>query len=95
MQKRMLLLVLMLSASLAAAAWAASPRSAGAAPMTPAPTPLATIPAAPFVPSTPPLSLTVMLAFTCCALSVVLGLIVLSFVIGVQRRKGEKPEKQP
>ena len=60
---------------------------------TPAPTTLATLPPGDF-PQRPPLSLTLTLAFTCCALGAVVGVIVLGFVIGIQRRKEDKSEKQ-
>ncbi len=41
----------------------------------------------------PPLSLTLMLVFTGCALSLVLGILVLGFVLATQNRKFEKKEK--
>jgi len=43
----------------------------------------------------PPLSLTLMLGFTCLALVVVLGVIILGFVIAVQNgKKGDKTKKK-
>jgi len=43
----------------------------------------------------PPLSLTLMLAFTCCALSLVIGLLVLGFVLSFQnRKKNEEDQKE-
>lgn len=42
----------------------------------------------------PPLSLTLMLVFTGCALSLVLGILVLGFVLATQNRKLEKKEKE-
>ncbi len=43
--------------------------------------------------SGPPLSLTLILIFTCCALGLVLGVMVLAFVLALQRRKGGQSEK--
>jgi len=45
--------------------------------------------------SGPPLSLTLMLVFTGCALSLVLGILVIGFILGTQMRKSEKSEKNP
>ncbi len=43
----------------------------------------------------PPVSLTLMMAFTCCALGLVLGLVILGFVLSFQnRKKGEKEKKK-
>jgi hypothetical protein len=42
----------------------------------------------------PPLSLTLMLVFTGCALSLVLGILVLGFVLATQNRKFEKKDKK-
>jgi hypothetical protein len=42
----------------------------------------------------PPLSLTLMLAFTCCALGLVLGILILGFVLSFQNRKKDKEEKK-
>jgi len=42
----------------------------------------------------PPLSLTLMLAFTCCALGLVLGLLILGFVLSFQNRKKNEEEKK-
>jgi len=42
----------------------------------------------------PPLSLTLMLAFTCCALGLVLGLVILGFALSFQNRKKDKKEKR-
>ncbi len=44
-------------------------------------------------PSGPPLSLTLMLGFTCCALGVVFAILIIGFVVGVSNRKGGKNEK--
>jgi len=38
----------------------------------------------------PPLSLTLMLAFTCCALGLVLGILILGFVVSFQNRNSFK-----
>lgn len=64
----------------------------------PAITPTAfTIPPTPtpakFVPTMPPLSLTLILVFTCCAMGLVVGVLVLAFVLAAQNRKGGKNEK--
>jgi hypothetical protein len=42
---------------------------------------------------TPPLSLTLMLGFTCCALSVVLGILILGFILSLEGRKKNKEER--
>ena len=42
----------------------------------------------------PPLSLTLMLGFTCFALALVLGVIILGFVIAMQNRKKDEKEKK-
>lgn len=42
----------------------------------------------------PPLSLTLMLGFTCCALGLVLGLVVLGFVLSFQNHKKDEKEKK-
>lgn len=42
----------------------------------------------------PPLSLTLMLGFTCCALSLVIGLLVLGFVLSFQNRQKDEEEKK-
>jgi hypothetical protein len=42
----------------------------------------------------PPLSLTLMLAFTCCALGLVLGILILGFVLSFQNRKREDKEEK-
>ena len=42
----------------------------------------------------PPLSLTLMLAFTCCAVGLVLGLLILGFVVSFQNRKKAEEEKK-
>lgn len=44
-------------------------------------------------PSGPPLSLTLMLLFTCCALGLVLGVLVVGYVLSIRNRKGGKDEK--
>ncbi len=95
MQKRRILILLLASPLLVAALWSALPFPAAAALATPAPTPLASPPSTPFAPTAPPLSLTLTLAFTCCAVGAVLGVLVLGFVLGIQRRKDEQPKKQP
>jgi len=43
---------------------------------------------------TPPLSLTLMLGFTCFALVLVLGILILGFVLSFQNRKKDKEEKK-
>ncbi|MFZ1040346.1 MAG: hypothetical protein WCA79_07860 [Anaerolineales bacterium] len=43
---------------------------------------------------TPPLSLTLMLGFTCFALALVLGILILGFVLSFQNRKKDKEEKK-
>jgi hypothetical protein len=43
--------------------------------------------------SGPPLSLTLTLLFTCCALSLVVGVLVIGFIIAMQKRKGGTNEK--
>ena len=42
----------------------------------------------------PPLSLTLMLGFTCLALGLVIGLVVLGFVLSFQNRKKDEEEKK-
>ena len=42
----------------------------------------------------PPLSLTLILAFTCCAMGLVIGLLVLGFVVSFQNRKKNEEEKK-
>ncbi|HUI88439.1 MAG TPA: hypothetical protein VLX61_06905 [Anaerolineales bacterium] len=42
----------------------------------------------------PPLSLTLMLGFTCFALALVLGILVLGFVVSFQNRKKDEKEKK-
>ena len=44
-------------------------------------------------PGAPPLSLTFTMLFTCCSLGLVVGLIVLGFIVSLQKRKIEQPEK--
>jgi hypothetical protein len=39
-------------------------------------------------PSGPPLSLTLTLLFTCCGLGLVVGVLILGFVLAMQKRKG-------
>ncbi len=52
------------------------------------PTPTSpSLPIATDQPNGPPLSLTLMLGFTCCALSVVLGILILGFVLSLEGRK--------
>ena len=41
----------------------------------------------------PPLSLTLTLLFTCCALGLVVGVLALGFILSMQKRKEEKKEK--
>ncbi len=91
MQKRRIL-ILLLASALLAALYSTLPLFATAAPATPAPTALASPPSTPFAPTAPPLSLTLTLAFTCCAVGAVLGVLVLGFVLGIPRRKEEKGE---
>ncbi len=68
--------------------------SGGLPAATPAPLGFPTpTPAGP-VPSGPPLSLTLTLIFTCCALGLVVGLIVVGFIVSMQNRNGGKPDKQ-
>lgn len=43
--------------------------------------------------SGPPLSLTLTLLFTCCALGLVVGVLVIGFIVAMQKRKGETNEK--
>ncbi len=92
--KKLLLFLAGLLMLAAFAALAALPLTdpAAAAPL--APTPLAT-PLPTSLPRTaPPLSLTLMLGFTCCAVGAVLGILVLGFVLGIQRRKDEQAEQK-
>ena len=42
----------------------------------------------------PPLSLTLMLGFTCFALALVLGILILGFVLSFQNRKKDQEEKK-
>lgn len=42
----------------------------------------------------PPLSLTLTLAFTCCSLGLVLGVLILGFVLSFQNRKKDEEEKK-
>jgi Peptidase MA superfamily len=44
-------------------------------------------------PSGPPLSLTFTLLFTCCGLGLILGVLILGFVLAMQKRKGGSDEK--
>ncbi len=89
-QKPKKLLLLLLGLLLAASAvWAASPLPGPVA----APTPLATLPPSQAPQGGPPLSLTLMLGFTCCALSAVLGIIVLGIILNVEKRKATPDEK--
>ncbi len=59
------------------------------------PTPFTPPTSAPSQPtrSAPPLSLTLLLLYTCCALSAVLGVGVLGFILAASRRKGGTSEK--
>ncbi|MGZ6315801.1 MAG: hypothetical protein ACXWNQ_00945 [Anaerolineales bacterium] len=41
----------------------------------------------------PPLSLTLTLLFTLCSLGAVVGLLVVGFILSMQRQKGNKPDK--
>jgi hypothetical protein len=41
----------------------------------------------------PPLSLTLTLLFTCCALGLVVGVLALGFILSMQKQKAEKQEK--
>jgi hypothetical protein len=41
----------------------------------------------------PPLSLTLTLLFTCCALGLVVGVLALGFILSMQKRKEEKKEQ--
>ena len=41
----------------------------------------------------PPLSLTLTLLFTCCALGLVIGVLVIGFIIAMQKQKEEKKEQ--
>jgi hypothetical protein len=41
----------------------------------------------------PPLSLTLTLLFTCCALGLVVGVLVIGFIIAMQKQKEEKNEQ--
>ena len=41
----------------------------------------------------PPLSLTLTLLFTCCALGLVVGVLALGFILSMQKRKEEKKDK--
>ena len=43
--------------------------------------------------SGPPLSLTLTLLFTCCALGLVVGVLALGFILSMQKRKEEKKDK--
>ena len=94
MPKRRISILLLASTLVAAILWSTLPLPAIAAPVTPAPTPLATVSATEVARTAPPLSLTLTLAFTCCALAAVLGVLVLGFVMGIQRRKDGKPDKE-
>ena len=64
------------------------PASIGQLTITPAPiyspTPIST--------GGPPLSLTLTLLFTCCALGLVVGVLALGFILSVQKRKEEKKD---
>ncbi len=42
----------------------------------------------------PPLSLTLMLGFTCLGLALVLGILILGFVLSFQNRKKDEKEKK-
>jgi hypothetical protein len=42
---------------------------------------------------TPPLSLTLMMGFTCCALALVVGVLVLGFILATTKNKDEKRKK--
>ncbi|HUH96159.1 MAG TPA: hypothetical protein VLZ89_02300 [Anaerolineales bacterium] len=46
-----------------------------------------------FQASAPPLSLTLTLAFTCCALAAVLGILVLGIVVSMGNRRSEQKKK--
>lgn len=69
----------------------AAPRAAEAQPtaiVTPTFVPtIVPISGAPF-PSTPPLSLTLLLLLTCCSVGLVLGVLALGFIVAMQKRKG-------
>ena len=41
----------------------------------------------------PPLSLTLTLLFTCCALGLVVGVLVIGFILAMQKQKEEKKEQ--
>ncbi len=80
----------------ASAAWTTWPLSTPTAAVTPAPpTPFATLPPTKFPQGGPPLSLTLILLFTCCALGAVIGVIILGFVLNVSRRKESQAEEKP
>ena len=49
--------------------------------------PLATLPPTQVAPAAPPLSLTLTLLFTCCAVGLVVGVIVLMFILSFDKRK--------
>ena len=65
----------------------AGPVSSALPAITPTPSPASAAPGG------PPLSLTLTLLFTCCSLGVVVGLIVLGFVLSMQKRNAAKAEK--
>lgn len=69
------------------------PVSVGQMIVTPAPSDSPTPVATDEPTSGPPLSLTLTLVFTCCALGLVVGVIVLGFILSMQKRKEEKKDK--
>jgi hypothetical protein len=95
-EKRRKLQILMTALLIVAAGgtWSAWPLSAPAAAATSAPTPFTTPPPTEFPQGGPPLSLTLILLFTCCALGAVIGVIVLGFILNVSKRKESQSEEQ-
>lgn len=45
--------------------------------------------------STPPASLTVMMAITCCTLGLVVGVLVFGFVVSVLKKRDQTPAEDP
>ncbi len=55
---------------------------------------ISSAPQAPFG-ATPPLSLTVLMGITCCALGLVVGVLVLGFILSRTKGKGPEETKDP
>ena len=69
------------------------PASVAQAPITPTPSDIQTPLPAGQPTGGPPLSLTLTLLFTCCALGLVVGVLVIGFILAMQKQKEEKKEQ--